>query len=554
MSGSLLVRVALALILLTPVGCGTEFAGPGDDDLPADDDDTGAAAGDLAETDAAGEVVFDSELLAAEVGVRVTGPGGGPVEGAQVAWAEHQDAEAGALLHIVVTDPEGRYAPAVLYGPLALLAPEGEREVLAFIAVALAFKAGLELGEATTAVWEAYSELRTDQVVLATGEEIDCATVEQFLGVVRAESSLGYRLVSLAVPGDEVVHLAGWVVDELFSVEDAVVDLVVEDFTQRVEAELGQALEPGDLVQVHNFDWSDRVEADDWSSGWAITLDDGACGAVGDDDDAAPTDEDEDGFTSDVDCDDANALVFPGAYEAIDGIDNDCDDNIDYAGWGLISLWDFDSDSADEVVDATTTGNDTNAGGAELVPGYCGSGRQYVAAEDDQTEWPMAAFPAIGGADPVTLALWLRVDQSPTELWVAVFCYQAGSGYPVTSGNIQHCLRLDTGNVPEWATDDPTSYGDRTQAPASALTTGEWHHLVGVYDPAAGQRRLYVDGALAATSGAISGTSVSPAAVVALAGFAPWNQDMDATVDAAMVFAAALDASQIEVLAGAGCP
>ena len=40
-------------------------------------------------------------------------------------------------------------------------------------------------------------------------------------------------------------------------------------------------------------------------------------------------DIDEDGFSSDVDCDDDNAAINPGAEEICDEIDNDCDEEID---------------------------------------------------------------------------------------------------------------------------------------------------------------------------------------------------------------------------------
>ena len=47
-----------------------------------------------------------------------------------------------------------------------------------------------------------------------------------------------------------------------------------------------------------------------------------------DDDDISSTDADHDGFGEDVDCDDGDAAVYPGAEELCDGLDNNCDDEI----------------------------------------------------------------------------------------------------------------------------------------------------------------------------------------------------------------------------------
>lgn len=55
------------------------------------------------------------------------------------------------------------------------------------------------------------------------------------------------------------------------------------------------------------------------------------------------TDLDEDGFTAQYDCDDDNPEIYPGADEKCDGVDNDCDDEVDEDG-SEAKTWYLDRD------------------------------------------------------------------------------------------------------------------------------------------------------------------------------------------------------------------
>lgn len=65
-------------------------------------------------------------------------------------------------------------------------------------------------------------------------------------------------------------------------------------------------------------------------------------------------DGDVDGYTSCVDCDDANVDISPAAIEICDDVDNDCDDAIDEDGAEETTTWYFDSDG-DGYGDIDTT-------------------------------------------------------------------------------------------------------------------------------------------------------------------------------------------------------
>ena len=67
-----------------------------------------------------------------------------------------------------------------------------------------------------------------------------------------------------------------------------------------------------------------------------------ATGCGDDLDPPATTDADADGFDEDVDCDDSDAAVYPGADEACNGQDDDCDGDVDEA---VIATWYADTDA-----------------------------------------------------------------------------------------------------------------------------------------------------------------------------------------------------------------
>lgn len=80
----------------------------------------------------------------------------------------------------------------------------------------------------------------------------------------------------------------------------------------------------------------------DTEVGWPEDSDSGPGGDSGGDsgDDTAPVDADGDGYSADVDCDDADSAVHPTAEELFNGADDDCDGRVDAVGtWaGTASL------------------------------------------------------------------------------------------------------------------------------------------------------------------------------------------------------------------------
>jgi hypothetical protein len=88
------------------------------------------------------------------------------------------------------------------------------------------------------------------------------------------------------------------------------------------------------------------------------------CSNGGNDDTTVGTDEDADGFYAGVDCNDADASINPGAPELCDGLDNDCDEEIDE------DVSDADGDGICDQLDTETCDGIDNNGNGKIDEGF----------------------------------------------------------------------------------------------------------------------------------------------------------------------------------------
>lgn len=205
----------------------------------------------------------------------------------------------------------------------------------------------------------------------------------------------------------------------------------------------------------------------------------------------------------------------------------------------LVGRWRLDGDGTD----ATVWGRDATGSPAGWVADRTGT--DFAAAEfDGSTATLQTAGPALRTDQPFTVSAWLSAREVPQRNGTAV-----GQDGAQISGFF---LGYRTTTTPgPWAfivrSTDSTNSGT-WQAGGGSLTPGRWTHVVGVYDPAAGQVRLYVDGELAATANAGSGWHADGPLTIGRAKWQDPTDWFDGFVDDVRVYQGVLPPSEIDKL------
>jgi hypothetical protein len=174
------------------------------------------------------------------------------------------------------------------------------------------------------------------------------------------------------------------------------------------------------------------------------------------------------------------------------------------------------------------------AGDTALTPTGLGWASDVRTVGGQSATFDRTAHLSTGGAvinttNSYSVAAWVRLADAdpadpdpdlPTGNWTAAG--QSGS----RKSAFYLGLRRTANGESRWGfmmtandTDDPGGTTTVTAAPVAATEVGRWVHLAGVYDAAAREQRIYVDGALA-------GSGVRP--------ISPWNATGPVTVGAAL--------------------
>ncbi len=133
------------------------------------------------------------------------------------------------------------------------------------------------------------------------------------------------------------------------------------------------------------------------------------------------TDADGDGYSADEDCEDTDGLIHPGADEVCDGIDNNCDGNIDE---GVSSTWyaDTDGDGFGDAADSVEA--------CEAPEGYVPIGNDCDDTSDDS--YPGASEQCDGLDNDCDG----EIDEDLQDIWYAD---ADGDGFGDPDSSVEYC-------------------------------------------------------------------------------------------------------------------
>ncbi|MDP6931479.1 MAG: putative metal-binding motif-containing protein [Myxococcota bacterium] len=153
-------------------------------------------------------------------------------------------------------------------------------------------------------------------------------------------------------------------------------------------------------------------------------------------------DLDEDGVASGLDCNDDNASIFPGAEETCDGIDNNCDGEIDEIGSTGGTIWYIDFD-----------GDGYGSDGYTVIA--CDTPSGYVDNTEDCNDGEATAYPgADESCDGVDNDCDEEIDEDDAIDMSVWYADADGDGYGNEDDTTEAC------DAPSGYTDDATDCND----------------------------------------------------------------------------------------------
>jgi hypothetical protein len=163
-----------------------------------------------------------------------------------------------------------------------------------------------------------------------------------------------------------------------------------------------------------------------------------------------------------------------------------------------VGRWRLDDGTGTTATDDTGTHPATLGGGASWVTGRNGTGSAL--SLNGTTGYAQTAGPVVHTDRSFTVAAWVKLTHTDTGRWVSAVS-QNGSNFSA------FVLSYDGGH---WAfamhsADVTAPDATRIIAPQPPPAANTWTHLVAVYDGAAHEMRLYVNGSLAGTAAYTSG-------------------------------------------------
>ncbi|HYE98138.1 MAG TPA: LamG-like jellyroll fold domain-containing protein, partial [Planctomycetota bacterium] len=218
------------------------------------------------------------------------------------------------------------------------------------------------------------------------------------------------------------------------------------------------------------------------------------------------------------------------------------------AYWTLNNVGTFALDSSGNIAGTLRNG----AGFSTTVPPavtFPNSHSMQFDGVDDYVDLG-TSLPLLQGVSQATLAAWIRVDSLGSIRRIL----QIGRGGAPSTLSRAGIHVLASGALSSVSRAADGDAGQEIATPGAVITAGTWHHVAAVFDYAAGQVRLYVDGVQVHSQAATYGqprTDATPSAMATIGSEDDGTADFfHGLIDDVRVYGRGLAASEIATLAG----